>query len=81
MPNHIHIILFIKNDDGRAMHAPTVSKIIQQMKGAVTKKVGFPIWQKIFYDHIIRNEHDYQEIWKYIDDNTLKWTLDKYYYK
>ena len=32
MPNHIHLILFIKNDDGRAMHVPTVSKIIQQMK-------------------------------------------------
>lgn len=43
MPNHIHLILFIKNDEGRAMHAPTISKIIQQMKGVVTKKVGFSI--------------------------------------
>ena len=79
MPNHIHIILFIRNDEGRAMHAPTISRIIQQLKGIVTKQVGYSIWQKLFYDHIIRNEHDYQQIWKYIDDNPIKWTLDKYY--
>lgn len=78
MPNHVHLIVVIDND-GRAMHAPTVSKVIQQMKGTITKQIGYPIWQKLFYDHIIRNQHDYQQIWKYIDDNPLKWELDKYY--
>lgn len=61
------------------MHAPTVSRIVQQMKGIVTKQVGAPIWQKLYYDHVIRNQHDYEQIWKYIDDNPLKWELDKYY--
>lgn len=78
MPNHIHLIIFIKNQ-GRAMHAPTISKVIQQMKGIVTKQVGYLIWQKLYYDHVIRNEHDYQQIWQYIDNNPLKWELDKYY--
>ena len=34
---------------------------------------------KSYYDHIIRNEKDYSIIWKYIDENELKWSLDKYY--
>ncbi len=79
MPNHIHILLAIENNR-RAMHAPTsISKIIQQYKGFVTKKLGFSPWQKLFYDHIVRNEQDYLNILEYIQNNPLKWTLDKYY--
>ena len=55
--------------------------IIQQMKGYVTKQIGFPAWQKLFYDHIIRNENDYGEIWYYIENNPLKWTEDRFYNK
>ena len=89
MPNHIHILLSVTDNDGRTMHAPTnnieqrktssVSNIIQQYKGYVTKKAGFPVWQKSFYDHIVRNEEDYLNIWEYIETNPLKWSLDKYY--
>ena len=81
MPNHIHFIIRIENDieGGRPMVVPTISKIIQQFKGSVTKKIGTTIWQTRFYDHIIRNETEYQEIWKYIDENPIKWQEDKYY--
>ena len=37
------------------------------------------LWQRDFYDHIIRNETDYLNIWKYIDDNPAKWAEDEYY--
>ena len=37
------------------------------------------VWQKSFYDHIIRNEKEYQEIWKYIDENPVRWSDDEYY--
>ena len=40
-----------------------LSLIIQQMKGYVTKEVGYSVWQKLFHDHIIRNEADYYKIW------------------
>ncbi len=57
MPNHIYLLLQIHcSDSGRAMHAPTISTIIQQMKGYVTKQIGYSIWQNLFHDHIIRNE-------------------------
>ena len=48
------------------MPAPTVSTLIAQMKGYVTKRIGVSIWQKSFYDHIVRDEKDYLEIWEYI---------------
>jgi len=74
MPNHIHLILKIDSDTDIS-----VSKIIQQTKSWVTKKVGLRIWQKSFYDHVIRNEQDYYEIVNYIQINPLKWENDRYY--
>ena len=79
MPNHIHLLLFLYCDDGRAMLAPTVSRVIQQLKGAVTKRIGHPIWQSRFYDHVIRTERDYRDIYTYIDNNPARWSEDEYY--
>ena len=80
MPNHIHLIVTINADGyGRPMGAPTLSTVINQMKGYVTKRIGFPVWQKLYHDHIIRGQADYDEIWQYIDENPLKWNLDCYY--
>ena len=74
MPNHIHMILIIDKETDL-----TVSRIIKQYKEWITKTIKKSIWQKSYYDHIIRNEKDYYRIWKYIDENELKWSLDKYY--
>lgn len=79
MPNHIHMILSIDNEGrGRTQFAPTVSQIMKQFKGSITKKVGFSIWQKSYYDHIIRSEEEYWHIWQYIDENPAKWNDDEY---
>ncbi len=37
------------------------------------------LWQKSYYDHIIRNEKELNEIREYIRNNPLKWELDKYF--
>ena len=80
MPNHIHILLQIHSDnDGRPMVAPTISRVVQQMKGYVTKQIGKPIWQKSYYDHVIRGEQDYKEIWEYIENNPIRWQEDEFY--
>lgn len=79
MPNHIHFLLFLYCDDGRAMLVPTVSRTVQQLKGAVTKRIGHSIWQSRFYDHVIRSERDYRDIYQYIDNNPAHWAEDKYY--
>ena len=78
MPNHIHLLLQIHADsNGRSMIAPTVSTVVRLMKGAVSRQAGVSVWQKGFYDHVIRNEKDYQEIWNYIAGNPGKWAEDK----
>ena len=80
MPNHVHLLLQIHTDSsGRSMIAPTISTVVRLMKGVVSKQFGFPIWQKGFHDHVIRNDMDYQEIWNYIDGNPGKWTEDRLY--
>ncbi len=82
MPNHVHFIIILQNEiDGRPQVAPTISRIIKQFKGSISKQIGFSIWQKLFYDHIIRNEQEYQKIWEYIDTNPLKWEQDCYHTK
>lgn len=80
MPNHIHLLLQINTDlDGQPMVTPTISRVVQQFKGTVTKQVGYSVWQKLFHDHVIRGEKDYLKIWEYIDNNPAKWTEDCFY--
>ena len=84
MPNHIHMIILINH--GRLIIAPTqktasISTIIKGLKTAVTKQIGFSLWQKSFHDHIIRNKEEYQRIWNYIDENPARWEEDCYYKK
>lgn len=80
MPNHVHLLLQIHTDEnGHAMPSPTISHIIQQTKGIVTKRLGYSPWQKLFHDHVIRNEWDYLKIWEYIDYNPLRWKEDCFY--
>jgi REP element-mobilizing transposase RayT len=58
-------------------------KIIQQYKASVTHKIndlqnGIPFqWQRSFYDHVIRNEIELSRIREYIQNNPLKWDLDR----
>jgi REP element-mobilizing transposase RayT len=81
MPNHVHMIIMINYVDtgGRPQGAPTLSRIIKQFKGAITKRIGSSIWQTSFHDHIIRDEKDYQRHWQYIDENPLRWACDEYF--
>jgi len=79
MPNHLHLIFVVRNDERRAMRVPTISTVVNQMKGYVSKELGHSIWQKRFHDHIIRDEADYQRIWQYIDENPARWSEDMYY--
>lgn len=81
MPNHVHLILAIGVADGRMISASTksLSTIVGQMKRASSKAAGISLWQRSFYDHVIRNEADHLRIWAYIDTNPAKWREDCYY--
>jgi REP element-mobilizing transposase RayT len=81
MPNHVHMLLLITDIEecGRTQFAPTVSRVIKQWKGVITKQIGFSPWQKSFHDHIIRSEEEYVRIAEYIQNNTTTWELDCFY--
>ena len=80
MPNHIHLLLRVCSDEfGRPMVAPTISRVVNQLKGYTVKQIGRPIWQKSFHDHIIRNQADYEEHINYIYYNPVRWHLDELY--
>lgn len=76
MPNHVHLLLKIDGFGGRMISAPTISTVVGQMKRAASKKAGIPLWQKSFYDHVVRSQQDYYDIWQYISNNPLTWDKD-----
>ena len=74
MPDHVHLIVRIDtNENGRMISAPTISTVVGSMKRWVSKQVGHPIWQKSFYEHGIRNKQDYDDVWRYIENNPFKY--------
>ena len=80
MPNHVHIMLrACANEYGRPLVAPTMSRVIKQLKGHVSKQVGSSIWQKSFHDHIVRCSGDYEEHLLYIYENPMRWCFDELY--
>ncbi len=88
MPNHVHLLIRISPVDG-GVRAPrptdnrlvSITEVIKAMKSITTRKIGTKIWQTSFYDHMIRNEEDYQTRFRYIEENPAKWQQDKYYYQ
>ena len=54
-----------------------VASIVRSIKALTTKEIGEPIFQRSYYDHVIRNQRDYDEIWQYIENNPKKWVMQK----
>lgn len=92
MPNHLHGIIVIQRPtQGGSRTAPTHAfalakppgRLIGAFKTVCTKRVnelrgtaGAPLWQRDFYEHIIRNEDESGKIRQYIRTNPLMWGED-----
>ena len=84
MPDHIHMIIQLENGSMWAS-TPTnkkaqdnrISSIVRSLKVLVTKEIGQSIFQRSYYDHVIRNQQDYDEVWQYIENNPRKWVIEK----
>ncbi len=86
MPNHIHLMLWIKSDGNGTSRTPfpttqnsRVSSFISTFKRFCNKEYGQNLWQKSFYDHVIRNQWDYEKHMEYICNNPIRWEFDKLY--
>ena len=79
MPDHIHLLLWVRDINGTSKApSPTnnlISHSISTLKRFINKDVGYNIFQRSYYDHVIRNQHDYDETWKYIDNNPINWII------
>ena len=87
MPNHIHGILIVNYREG-ASPSPTISNVIGSFKSKCSVEylnyikqtnlnTSRQIWQRSFYDHIIRNDKSLQEIREYIINNPTTWAEDE----
>lgn len=90
MPNHLHGIIIISRYYKRATAriAPTLGQIIGSFKSkCVVEYLKFirennlnaigNMWHRNYYDHIIRNDKELNEIRKYIKNNPSNWAKDE----
>ena len=79
MPDHIHMLIRLEGQGTEKQNpqASRVVSIVRSIKTLTTKEIGEPVFQRSYYDHVIRNQRDYDEIWEYIENNPRKWMLKK----
>ena len=83
MPNHIHILLYVKEGPSgmpvSTLQNATISRFISTFKRFCNKDYGKNIWQSRSYDHIIRDQTDFDKHLKYIYENPFGWQKDEFY--
>ncbi|MFN7660152.1 MAG: transposase, partial [Dolichospermum sp.] len=67
-----------------SMKPKSISSVIAGFKSATTKKINIirntpqnPVWQRNYYDHIIRNDESLARIREYVQNNPLSWENDQ----
>ncbi len=72
MPDHIHFIIELINGNKK-----TIGDIIKTYKSVASKKIKrinqIDLWQRNYYEHIIRNEKELYRIYNYIENNPVNW--------
>ena len=93
MPDHIHMLLRIDSsqnrlnlgdETGTGNPSPSLASIVGWYKYQTSKQInlmngtiGEIVFQRSYYDHVIRNQQDYDDTWTYIENNPRKWVLEK----
>ena len=86
-PSQIGKQIFASPLQGNPQNNSTLGSIVGAYKSTVARLInglrhttGAPIWQRNYYDHIIRNEAEFNHIWDYIDDNPRRWEEDQLFH-
>ena len=88
MPNHMHGILLLNLND--IANGPILGGVIGAFQSLVFHQyyqwikennieAKAKFWQRNYYEHVIRNEKDWERIRKYIIENPMNWNEDTYY--
>ena len=87
MPNHMHAVILVEEKDTKV----NLGSIIQAYKSITTNKYihgvrnkdwlpfSKRLWQRNYYEHIIRNDQDLELIREYIMTNPQKWEKDRFH--
>jgi REP element-mobilizing transposase RayT len=86
MPDHIHGILAIDRSNDRARPAPaarphvapgSLGAIVRTFKStaarAINRADGAPVWQRNYYERIVRDDAELQRVRAYIANNPARW--------
>jgi REP element-mobilizing transposase RayT len=91
MPNHFHGIIIMQDQSGDSRIAPTkmpikrkpLGMLIGAFKTVSTKRInqirnlaGGVLWQRNYYEHVIRDENELNIVRKYIMENPIRWGYD-----
>lgn len=86
MPNHFHAIVRLEAND--LQHNPLLGAIVQGFKGLTTARYAEEVhagrwepfdgrlWQRNYYDHIVRDQADLDRCRRYIIANPINWATD-----
>ena len=65
------------------LQSGSLGAVMAQFKSIVTKRInhfwnisGRPVWQRNYYERIIRNEHEMDRVHRYIESNPSMWAED-----
>ena len=87
MPDHLHGIIILAGAGGPS--SLSLSQVVQRFKSLTTTRYreavvssGWPpyhgsLWQRNYYEHVVRNEFELNRIRQYIRENPLRWTLER----
>ena len=75
MPNHVHILIEFSNYQKNI----SLSHIVNAIKGTVTRTGKISVWQRGYYERVIRNAEELKRCQEYIQNNPLQWELDTEY--
>jgi putative transposase len=90
MPNHLHGIIVLPDaaDGATKKAAPALGEVVAAFKSATTvhyirgvKTRAWPafrrrLWQRNYYEHVVRDDKALDRIRQYIDENPARWAFD-----
>ncbi|MHB1296800.1 MAG: REP-associated tyrosine transposase [Anaerolineae bacterium] len=83
MPNHLHALLVLRPDDAAgARHG--LQEVVRALKSFSARRInalrdaaGSTVWQRNYWERVIRDERELQRAWEYIERNPSQWQNDR----
>jgi putative transposase len=92
MPNHVHVLIHLIQAGTGLLEKygqpvpGSIPTIVRSYKSTVSRRInqlaswkGQPVWQRNYYEHIVRDEHALNRISAYIRSNPSRWAEDKFF--